>query len=99
MEVAKTTCAVCKEVKHTPIRNDTMGGYICLTCVDKELERLQEKALQIESKGSESDGKRRVRCNHCMSVFYEEYINIDALGPDSGETCPVCLKGDALMDL
>lgn len=43
--------------------------------------------------------ERRVRCNRCMSTFYEEYIDVDALGPDSGETCPVCMKGDALMDL
>ena len=50
MEVAKTTCAVCKEVKHTPIRNDTMGGYVCLSCVDKEIERLQKKVFQTESK-------------------------------------------------
>ena len=43
--------------------------------------------------------ERRVRCNHCMSTFYEEYIDVDATGPDSGETCPVCMKGDALMDI
>jgi hypothetical protein len=34
-----------------------------------------------------------------MSTFYEEYIDVDATGPDSGETCPVCMKGDALMDI
>jgi len=45
------------------------------------------------------DSKKQVRCNHCMSIFYEEYIDIDANGPDSGETCPVCMKGDALMDI
>ena len=45
------------------------------------------------------DQERRVRCNHCMSIFGEEYIDVDALGPDSGETCPVCSKGDALMDM
>lgn len=37
-----TCCAVCHERKHTPLRNDTMGGYVCLTCIDKELSRLQE---------------------------------------------------------
>ncbi len=32
-----TNCAVCGERKHTPIRNDVMGGYVCLTCIDREL--------------------------------------------------------------
>lgn len=41
----------------------------------------------------------RIRCNHCTSEFPEEYVDVDALGPDSGETCPVCCKGDALIDL
>lgn len=44
--------------------------------------------------------KRRVRCNHCMSVFDEEYLKdiIDAQGNEA-ERCPVCSKGDALMDI
>lgn len=33
-----TKCAVCGEHKHTPLRVDRMGGYVCLTCIDKELE-------------------------------------------------------------
>jgi len=37
-----THCAVCGELKHTPLRNDEMGGYVCLTCIDRELERLQK---------------------------------------------------------
>lgn len=36
-----TRCAGCGEHKHTPIRNDIMGGYVCLLCVDRELDRLQ----------------------------------------------------------
>jgi len=44
--------------------------------------------------------ERRVRCNHCMSTFYEEYLKniIDVHGNDA-ERCPVCSKGDALMDI
>ena len=42
--------------------------------------------------------ERRVRCNHCMSVVYEEYLIKDD-GTDSGESCPVCNKSDALMDV
>lgn len=32
-------CAVCREWKSLPLRNDDMGGYVCLTCVDKQLSR------------------------------------------------------------
>ena len=41
-----TSCAVCGQHKHTPLRNDTMGGYVCLTCIDKELARLQAASPQ-----------------------------------------------------
>ncbi|MGK8199530.1 hypothetical protein [Burkholderia cepacia] len=34
-----TACASCGEHKHTPLRVDRMGGYVCLTCIDHELER------------------------------------------------------------
>lgn len=36
-----TKCAMCSEHKHTPLRNDDLGGYICFTCIEKELIRLQ----------------------------------------------------------
>ena len=32
-----TNCAGCGERKHTPLRIDAMGGYVCLTCIDKKL--------------------------------------------------------------
>jgi len=32
-----TMCASCGEHKHTPLRIDAMGGYVCLTCIDKKL--------------------------------------------------------------
>lgn len=32
-----TNCAGCGQHKHTPLRRDDMGGYVCLTCIDKEL--------------------------------------------------------------
>jgi hypothetical protein len=35
-----TMCACCGEHKHTPLRIDKMGGYVCLTCIDKKLESL-----------------------------------------------------------
>lgn len=35
----QTKCAVCMKLKHTPLRVDRMGGYVCLTCIDEELEK------------------------------------------------------------
>lgn len=32
-----TNCAGCGQHKHTPLRIDAMGGYVCLTCIDKKL--------------------------------------------------------------
>lgn len=32
-----TVCAACGEHKHTPLRIDKMGGYVCLTCIDQKL--------------------------------------------------------------
>ena len=32
-----TTCACCGKHKHTPLRIDAMGGYVCLTCIDQKL--------------------------------------------------------------
>lgn len=43
-----TNCAKCGECKHTPLHNDTMGGYVCLTCIDKELEILQTIYRQLK---------------------------------------------------
>ena len=32
-----TECAGCRQYKHTPLRVDAMGGYVCLTCIDRQL--------------------------------------------------------------
>jgi hypothetical protein len=36
--VQATNCACCGNYKHTPLRIDWMGGYVCLTCIDRVLE-------------------------------------------------------------
>jgi hypothetical protein len=33
-----TRCAACGQDKHTPLRRDEMGGYVCLVCIDKRLD-------------------------------------------------------------
>jgi hypothetical protein len=51
-----TNCARCGEHKHTPLRIDWMGGYVCLTCIDKELEsRGSAVALDDERAAFEAD--------------------------------------------
>ena len=37
-----TRCAVCGTDKHTPLRRDEMGGYVCLTCIDKRLNEFDD---------------------------------------------------------
>ncbi len=37
--IHRTTCAVCGHLKETPMRRDELGGYVCLTCVDKRLDQ------------------------------------------------------------
>lgn len=39
-----THCGGCGKHKHTPLRVDWMGGYVCLTCIDEKLEALYEAA-------------------------------------------------------
>lgn len=41
-----TNCAGCGEHKHTPLRVDWMGGYVCLTCIRRELEALHDDPAQ-----------------------------------------------------
>lgn len=45
-----TNCAGCSNHKHTPLRVDAMGGYVCLTCIYNELDRLliEESARNAE---------------------------------------------------
>lgn len=40
----ETNCGGCGVRKHTPLRVDWMGGYVCLTCIDEKLEALYDPA-------------------------------------------------------
>jgi hypothetical protein len=51
---APTTCAVCGQLKDTPLRNDVMGGYVCLTCIDQELQKLQQASPPAPATGQDS---------------------------------------------
>lgn len=56
-----TNCAGCGKHKHTPLRVDSMGGYVCLTCIDTRLEELlaEESAREVEK---DWDGCEEVAC-------------------------------------
>jgi len=43
-----TECAVCGDRKHTPLRRDHMGGYVCLTCVDNHIDAAEERIKEAE---------------------------------------------------
>lgn len=38
-----TVCAGCGVFKHTPVRRDSMGGYVCGGCLERELDRLRDE--------------------------------------------------------
>lgn len=48
-----TTCAGCGKHKHTPLRIDAMGGYVCLTCIDQKLGSLLDEFGYPESAGKD----------------------------------------------
>jgi len=52
-----TLCAVCGKDKHTPLRRDEMGGYVCLTCID---ERLNELETALEDIWAVASGEKQV---------------------------------------
>ena len=44
----ETECAGCGERKHTPLRRDHMGGYVCLTCIDTRLDEDEASLAEAE---------------------------------------------------
>ena len=56
-----TNCAGCGEYKHTPLRIDAMGGYVCLTCIDSKLgSLLGEFGYTAPQQALEDDEVRRM---------------------------------------
>lgn len=51
IENQHTVCAGCFVDKPTPLRRDEMGGYVCLTCVDKRLDALSKELLAPDATG------------------------------------------------
>jgi hypothetical protein len=43
----ETECSGCGKRKHTPLRRDEMGGYVCLTCIDKRCDEFEAIDLEL----------------------------------------------------
>lgn len=71
-----TTCAGCGEHKHTPLRIDAMGGYVCLTCIDNKLSSLlgefgytAAQAVDLEQFRKLDANWRRIADTHGVRQF------------------------------
>ncbi|ENB7451830.1 TPA: hypothetical protein ACRMXN_003015 [Pseudomonas aeruginosa] len=62
-----TNCAGCGEHKHTPLRVDWMGGYVCLTCIDEKLEELHDD----QDQRSVPEGFRE-KFEQCVELAFAE---------------------------
>ncbi|HFH4104885.1 hypothetical protein [Pseudomonas aeruginosa] len=62
-----TNCAGCGEHKHTPLRVDWMGGYVCLTCISKKLEELHDD----QDQHSVPEGFRE-KFEQCVELAFAE---------------------------
>jgi hypothetical protein len=106
-----TSCAKCGEHKHTPLRIDWMGGYVCLTCIDKELEA-HDPALVLDDEraalpampSNVAHVTRRIRrCENetaaqlVLEHFAMEYAR--AASPQSTIDTPAKLARDAVRML
>lgn len=90
-----TKCAVCGEDKHTPLRRDEMGGYVCLTCIDKRLEKLNGAYMILDGKysltvtGAEETIRRLREDNEKLKA---EIVALSKPNPAPEETgCRGCL--------
>lgn len=79
-----TTCAGCSKHKHTPLRIDSMGGHVCLTCIDHKLGALLgefgyppaqaveldelHRAVSVVNVVGQIDGHEVVRRNSVLDV-------------------------------
>lgn len=66
-----TKCAVCGEYKNTPLRRDEMGGYVCLSCIDKRLDAAEWLIKTLKDRDAkqcaECAERMKADCNICGS--------------------------------
>lgn len=49
VEFQRTTCCVCGVYKHTPVRNDDLGGYICGGCLERAYEKAEAELAALRA--------------------------------------------------
>jgi hypothetical protein len=94
----QSTRCPCGEVKHTPLRNDAMGGYACLTCIDKELSARLERAEAAEARVKELEEERdalRKVISECASAlpngaFISPKASVEFMAMLPAEIASVC---------
>jgi len=76
-----TNCAGCGKHKHTPLRVDKMGGYVCLTCIDKKLSEVAAAPQASEThtpleQAMEADFQQHAIDFHALSALELELIEM-----------------------
>lgn len=82
MALPETTCAGCGQHKHTPLRRDEMGGYVCLSCVDREL---SHRAAALATLHAENAALRAERDGARAEALQEAAAIGDEAANDPGE--------------
>ncbi len=103
----KATCAACKQHKATPLRRDEMGGYVCLTCVETELDnygtqlnaKLDELAATREQLEKLEKGLRDISDWGCTVADYDIFNGKQCWQTEIGHDawCPSC-TANALLN-
>jgi len=66
--VQATKCASCGRRKHTPLRIDKMGGYVCLTCIDRKLVELLDFKEDMDNATLHATDEKCADEVHCSCV-------------------------------
>ncbi|MDI4633331.1 hypothetical protein J7U46_09755 [Pelomonas sp. V22] len=93
-----TKCAGCGKHKHTPLRIDAMGGYVCLTCIDKKLGGLLgEFGCEDDPQRKDAERYRWLRSDEIEVPASQREINVvRAAMPFREDQQDETLFGDAL---
>jgi hypothetical protein len=71
-----TNCAGCGKHKHTPLRIDAMGGYVCLTCIDQKL------GSMLGEFGYPADPHSDAAL---LDLVASEYLNLESFAMPTGQ--------------
>ena len=92
-----TKCAECGQHKHTPLRIDAMGGYVCLTCIDQRLGSLLGEFGYAEADSTPATSAGEVDTTASVSGECERqgFHSYEVYSTDGKQRCTIC--GDEYM--